>query len=174
MTEKKVRKLPEEILPKVADNITEKPETFILTKKVFFFGEKLLIKLGLLSNKRVFKIEPQRVINIYRIAGRVVTINTGNAFKTIDRIGVLMDVMSRHGKDIFYIVACMIQNDHNEPTEKMLKIVENELEMSDLLTILKIAVSNYDVADFLTSITLIVGVDALKLEEQVSPKVQGS
>lgn len=173
MEEPKTRKSAKLVLPKVAEVITEKPTEFKLEKKVFFFGEKLLIKLGFISNKRVFSIRPQRVVNIYRISGIVVKLELGKLFKTVDNIGAMMDFISRHGKDVFYIIACMIQNDENEPTKRMLKIVENELEMEDMAVVLKIAVNNYNISDFLTSITLIVGVDALKVAE-VSPQEKGS
>jgi hypothetical protein len=49
--------------------------------------------------------------------------------------------------------------------------VKNEFEINDLLTVLQIAVSNYNINAFFNSIALMVGVDALNIK--VSPQVNG-
>jgi hypothetical protein len=154
----------EDVLPKVADTISEKAETITVDVKPKNRFERLLIKLKIKPSKRLFEIRPQRVINIYRMSGRVVSLDLGNLLKTVDRIGPLMDIMSRHGEDIFYIVACAVQNDHREPTPKMIEVVKNEFEMSDIEKVLEVAVSNYNTTSFINSIALIVGVDALNLK----------
>lgn len=170
-TEKEKPLNPKEVLPKVAETVTEKPVSFNIDIKPKNKIHRLLIKHQIMPSKRFYEIKPQRVINIYRIAGRAVSIDTGQLFASKDTVGAMMDVMSRHGEDIFYIVACAIQNDHREPTSKMLHIVKNEFEMQEILTVLEIAVSNYNLNAFLNSIAWIVGVDALKVK--ASPQVNG-
>lgn len=159
-------------LKKVAEAITEKPITITVDVKPKNKLQALLIKHGFKPSKRIFDIKPQRVVNIYRIAGRAVKIDTGMLFQTEDRIGSMIDVIHRHGEDIFYIVAAAIQNDHNEPSEKMIDIVKNEFEMNDILEVLKVAVSNYNITAFFSSIALIVGVDALNTNEKTSPETK--
>jgi hypothetical protein len=158
----------EDVLPKVANTMTEKPETITVDVKPKNKFERLLIKLKIKPSKRLFEIRPQRVVNIYRMSGRIVSLDLGTLLKTVDRIGPLMDIMSRHGEDIFYIVACAVQNDHREPTAKMIEVVKNEFEMTDIEKVLEVAVSNYNTTSFINSIALIVGVDALNLK--VSPE----
>jgi hypothetical protein len=166
---------PAEILPKVAEAITERPVNFTIDIKPKNKLHRWAIKRGISPSKRFFEIKPQRVINIYRIAGRAVNFDTGKLFQTEDRLGTMNDVLTRHGEDIFYIVACAIQNDHREPTEKMIEIVKNEFEMSDIKTVLEITVSNYNIQAFLNSIALIVGVDALNLNAtKASPQTNES
>lgn len=160
-----------ETLTKVAEAITEKPVTLNIDVKPKTKIHAWLIKHKISPSKRRFDIKPQRVVNIYRIAGRAVKFDTGALFKTEDRLGSMNDVLVRHGEDIFYIVACAIQNDHREPTEKMLDIVRNEFEMQDILTVMNIAVGNYNITAFLNSIALITGVDALNIK--VSPQENG-
>jgi hypothetical protein len=159
------------LLEKVSETITEKPVKITVDVKPKNQLHAWLIKHRIKPSKRFFEIKPQRVGNVYRIAGRAVKLDTGKLFQTEDRIGSMVDVLSRHGEDIFYIVAAAIQNDHREPTEALIEIVKNEFEMNDLLTVLQIAVSNYNINAFFNSIALMVGVDALNIK--VSPQVNG-
>lgn len=169
---------PEEerkILSQVADSITEKPSTINVDVKPSNFFEAWLIKRKIKPSKRVFEIKPQRVVNVYRIAGRVVKLDVDGIFANTDRIGSLMRTMAVHGEDIFYIVAAAIQNDSNEPSKKMINIVKNEFEMQDILTVMQIAVSNYNITAFLSSIALMTGMDALSLNpnQEASPVKKG-
>ncbi|MEO7016273.1 MAG: hypothetical protein ABI067_06990 [Leifsonia sp.] len=160
------------VLPKVADTLTERAVKLTIDVKPKNKLEAWLIKRGFKPSKRFFEIKPQRVANVYRIAGRAVKLDTGKLFQTEDRIGSMMDVIARHGEDIFYIVACAIQNDHREPTDEMIEIVKNEFEMNDILKVMQIAVSNYNINAFLNTIALTVGVDALNTTK-ASPEVNG-
>lgn len=161
-----------EILSKVAESITEKPVTIEIDIKPKNKFEAFMIKHKISPSKRTYEIKPQRVINIYRIAGKAVKMNTGELFQTTDRIGPMMDVLNRHGEDIIYIVACAIQNDHREPTSKMLDIVRNEFEMEDMYKVLEVTIGNYNITAFMNTIALIVGVNALT--PKASPEVKGS
>lgn len=169
MQNQKVKPEPidqETTLTKVVDMITEKPQTIEIDIKPKNKLQAFLIKANLKPSKRVFEIKPQRVINIYRIAGRAVRINAEGLLERMskDSVGAMMDLLSKHGEDLIYIVATAIQNDHREPTKEMLDIVRNEFEVADLYTVLNVAVSNYNAAAFLNSIALTVGVDALKIK----------
>lgn len=172
MTEEK------EILKKVSETVTEKPLlTFDVDIKPTGDFKKLhqwLIDRKLRPSKRYFIIKPQRVGNVYRIAGRAVSFNVdgliddkGNIPDELDKVGVLIKLMVDYGQDIFYIVAAAIQNDDQEPSEALIKIVRNEFEMLDLLKVLRVAVGNYNITAFIHTIALITGVDALKTK--VSP-----
>lgn len=158
---------------KASETMTEKPSSLVIDVKPKNKFHAWLIKGKLSPSKRYFEIRPQRVVNIYRMAGRAVSFDVSGIMDNIvkDNVGTINDVMARHGEDIFYIVACAIQNDHREPTEKMLDIVRNEFEMQDIFYVMNIAVGNYNVQAFLNSIALIVGVDALNLK--ASPVVNG-
>lgn len=159
------------VLRAVSETITEKTITFNIDIKPKNWFHALLINNKIRPSKRYFEIKPQRVGNVYRIAGRAVSFDVGTLIdedgkilETLDRIAVLMNLMNKYGKDIIYIVACILQNDNNEPSEKMLDIVRNEFEMHELLYVLRIGVANYNVNAFIHSIALITGVDALKVK----------
>lgn len=171
-----------EIQQSVAETVTEKPFTFDVDVKPKNRLHKLLIKAKLSPSARHFEIKPQRVINVYRIAGRAVKIDLKGInpqpeeVKTISYgVHIMMDLMNRHGEDIFYICACALQNDHREPTRRMIYIVKNEFEISDLFILLNIAVSNYNIQSFLNSIVLIKGWDVLlsPTNEKASPGTNG-
>lgn len=164
-----------QLLQKVSEAITEKPVTLDIEVKPKNRIHAWLLKRKLAPLTRHYEIKPQRVVNVYRIAGRAVLLDVAGIIGKEDNIGLLMQLMAKHGEDLFYIVAAAIQNNHKEPSEKLIRIVKNEFEMKDLFTVLSITVSNYNISAFLNSIALIVGVDALKIKsEQASPQVKGS
>lgn len=153
-----------DVLPKVADAVTEKAVNIKIDIKPKNKIHEWLIKLNIMPSKRFYEIKPQRVGNVYRIAGRAVTLNVEGILTRSDTIGTMMDIMSKHGDDIIYIVACAIQNNHREPTATMIDIVKNEFEMQDILKIMQIAVGNYNIPAFLSSTALITGIDALNVK----------
>lgn len=160
-----------EVIALAGESITEKPNEFIIDIKPKTKLHAWLIKRKLMPSKRYFDIRPQRTINIYRISVKAVKMDTGMLFQSIDTVGALIDVLARHGEDIFYIVACVIQNDHREPTKSMIDMVKNEFEMHEIQAVLKIGVNNYNLPAFLNSIALMVGVDALTMKK-ASPIVK--
>lgn len=169
MTEKQTQ----ETQRKASETMTEKPSSFYVDVKPKGKLHSWLIKRKLSPSRHYFEIRPQRVVNIYRMAGRAVSLDVAGIMDSVvkDSVGTINKIMSSHGEDIFYIVACAIQNDHREPTEKLLDIVRNDFEMQDIFTVMNIAVGMYNVQAFLNSIALMVGVDALNLK--ASPEVKG-
>ncbi len=164
-------KTKEELLQAVADTVTEKPATLNIDIRPKNKFHSWLIKHKISPSKRFFPIKPQRVGNIYRIAGRAVSFNVAGVLEANDPVGILMKLMHEHGDDIIYIVASVIQNDHREPTKKMLDIVKNEFVIDDLYTVLEVGLATYNVQSFLNSIVLITGVNALNIE--TSPVTNG-
>jgi hypothetical protein len=163
---------------KAGEVISEKPLEFEIDVKPQGNFEAWLIKHKIKPSKRLFLIKPQRVGNVYRIASRAVSIdlkglNPETNITISQGVHVIMDLMSRHGEDIFYIVAAAIQNDHREPTKKMIDFVKQQLEMADIFKILVYAISNYNIQSFMNSIVLIVGVNDLNVNDknQASPQV---
>jgi hypothetical protein len=66
--------------------------------------------------------------------------------------------MAQHSQALFYIVACILQNNHKEPSKRLIRFVGNNLELEDLVTIMAIGVLKYNIPAFLDSLTLIIGV----------------
>lgn len=157
-----------QVLGEVAKTITEQPVKITIDIKPKNKIHAWLINRKYCPSQRFYEIKPQRVINIYRIAGRAVYLDVAGIAEDTDVFGMLMRTMAKNGEDIFYIVAAAIQNDHREPTDKMLDIVRNEFEMEDILTVMKIAVNHYNISAFLNSIALMTGIDAVKIRK-VSP-----
>lgn len=158
-------------LQKVAETLTEKSTDLFIEVKPISKFEAWLIKRKIKPSKLLFSIRPQRVDNVYRIAGRVQKLNVDGIFNNVDQLGTMMKFFAEHGEDIFYIVAAAIQNNDQEPTSKMIRIVRRNFEMQDILTVMNVAVNNYNISAFINSIALMTGVDALKLK--VSPTVNG-
>lgn len=156
----------------VADTVTEKPVSFDIDVKPKSKIHKLLLRLKLAPTKHHFEIKPQRFRNVYRIAGRAVTFDVSAIVDSEDGIDAMMNIMAKHGKDIEYIVAAALQNDHREPTQELLDIVGNDFEIEDIYTVLVIAVSNYRIQSFLNSTALIVGMKAI-LNKQAGPMKTG-
>lgn len=151
-----------DIKRRVAETISEKPEILKIDVKPKSKFHAWLIRHKLSPSVHYFEIKPQRVDNIYRIAGRAVSLDVDGIIEDTDTVGVLMRTMSKHGEDLFYIVAAIIQNDHREPTQRILNIVRRDFEMKDILLVVRIGVSNYNIADFLSSIAFVTGINALK------------
>lgn len=176
-TKTKIKTSPEvtDVLTKVAEVISEKPVSISFSVKPKNKFEAWLMRRNFKPSKRFYEIKPQRVGNIYRIAGRAVKLNVAGIFNNTDTVGTIMRVMAEHGEDLFYIVAAAIQNDHNEPSPSLIETIKNEFEMEDMLKVLKVAIGNYNISDFMTSIALITGIDALnvKTENQASPAANG-
>lgn len=168
------KKTDKEVLPKVAEAITGKPQIMTVPVKPSSKFHEWLIKHKIKPSKHIFEIKPQRVVNIYRIAGRAVSLDVAGIAEDTDSVGMLMRTMAKNAEDIFYIVAAIIQNNHKEPKKRILDIVKRDFEMSDILTIVKIGVANYNIQDFLTSIAFISGISALKSEKpKASPQTNG-
>jgi hypothetical protein len=169
-TNQKTKKALDEkqVLQEVAKTITEAPVKLTIDIKPKNKIHAWLIRHKYCPSQRFYEIKPQRVVNVYRIAGRAIKLDVEGIVENTDVFGMLMRTMATNGEDIFYIVAAAIQNDHREPTDKLIDIVKNEFEMEDILTVMKIAVNNYNVSAFLNSIALMTGIDAVKTRK-VSP-----
>lgn len=158
-----------EVLQKVGELIAEKPLrdiTVDIHPKNFI--DKVLMKYGLKPKQAFFEIKPQRFQNIYRIASKAVKFDLGVHWKTDDKIAALFDITSRHYNDVVYIVACVLQNNHKEPTKKIISLVADDMDMLDIHAVLAVALNSYHLNSFISTIGLIVGVDALS--EAITPK----
>lgn len=159
-----------EILTKVSETLTEKPFGFTIDVKPRGFWHRMKIKAKIKPSQLFYEIRPQRVVNIQRIAGRSVRFDLDGILNHDDRLGSLMKIMALHGEDIFYIVACILQNNHAEPTPAIITEVKNNFEMHELHTALHVGLSNYNITAFFSSIALITGVDALKIKASPATK----
>lgn len=169
-----MEKSEKEALSAVSATLTDKPEVIRIDVKPRGWLHRFKLKYGLTPKYNIFEIKPQRVVNIHRIAGRVVKLDVGRFVETVDmyeKIKLFNEIMAFHADDIFYIVACAIQNNHKEPTESIINIVKNDFLIDDLYAIFTVTISNYDIASFSNSIALITGVDTLK--PKASPMESG-
>lgn len=153
-----------EILQSVADTITDKGTVIEIDVKAQNRLERFLMKIGWAPTKRTFHLKPLVVGNMYRIAGK--TLNIPDDLFSGGLIQGLMQGIGHHTKDLAYIVATGIQNNKKEPTKALIEFVEYNCTMEDIYTILNAVLNKMDVENFLNSIALIKGADALRQKEQ--------
>jgi len=153
-------------LQSVVDVITDKTTVIEVDVKAQNNWERFLLKKGWKEPVKRFELKPLVVGNMYRIAGKVLNI-PDDLFKN-GLIEGIMRGIGAHSKDLAYIVAVGIQNNKKEPTPALIEFVEYNCDMEDVHKILNVVLNKMDVENFLSSIALVKGTNALRKEKDPS------
>ncbi|MFC4212155.1 hypothetical protein ACFOWA_13225 [Pedobacter lithocola] len=136
-----------ESLSTAGDILTEKPSLIEVTIKPKNLVQHFLITIRCITNKRVFVLRPLLVGNMFRIASKVVLIPSN--FLEQNLTTAIMVGANQHLSKLVYCVACALQNDHREPTNRLIKLIENEFTLSDLCQIFDGILLQINTKDFM-------------------------
>lgn len=173
-----------EIYQNVANTFTEKPK-FTITVPIswlpdaptpepikqslfdrLFKGRAIQTPVTPPETERTFTIYPCKVANMARIAGASVRlpdeIVTGTLAETV------LPLIHEHLPTIVYVVAAGIQNNHEEPSEELIKFIERNFDNDDLYACLDPVLENVRMQSFLNSIVLAKGTEKI-LKPKTSP-----
>ena len=104
---------------------------------------------------RKFLIYPCKVGNMYRIAGRAALLPEEMRDGTLS--AAILPLINLHLKDMVYIIAAGIQNNHQEPEPDLMEFIEENFDAEDLYQTLFPVLENMGMQSFLNSIVLAKG-----------------
>ncbi|MEN0095894.1 MAG: hypothetical protein AAGB30_10965 [Pedobacter sp.] len=160
----------EEALSTIGDVITQKSIRIEISRRPKNLFWKFLMSIGMVGNKHVFELRPIVVGNMYRIASKVIQIP--DEYVDVDVMAVAMKSATEHLDKMVYIAACALQNDHREPSKKLLEIVRNGFSSSDLAEMFSHVLVQLNVRDFIKSIVLMKGLNVLNARERDAQTVE--
>lgn len=163
-------------LQAVAETITDKPTlSFEVEVKRRHWLDRLLRR----NKARQFTIRPAVVGTMLRISARAIQLHeeltdairldTGKA--TAD-MGATMQLVHAHMADVVYIVAAAIQNDCEEPSERLQAFIRQNFDAEDLVQVLLPVLAGLNLQGFLNSIVLVKGTEGV-LRPKTSLKEAG-
>lgn len=156
--------LEKDILSSAVDTITRKPVTIEVSVKPNGKLDKILMSLGLKKRVLSYVISPLLVGNRKRVSIRSQRIP--DDFLKDGLVKALLD--PSFIDDCIYAVAIGIQNNRNEPSEKLLKFVEFQFDDTDLYNVLDAIFGRIDLQAFTKSIILMKGSNVLNVPEPVA------
>lgn len=156
------------LLSNTIDQLTDKSKFISVSVNPKSKLHQLLMKLKILPTERVFELRPIVVGNMYRMSAKVIQIPDN-----IMEHGVLNALMTgsyEHIDKLIYIIAVGIQNNSEEPNERLLNLIRNEFTAKDVKAAFNAIMFQLNLSDFIQSITLIKGINIL---DKVSPSNKG-
>jgi len=170
-----------ETLANVADTVIDKAYTFEI---IIVPQNKLhawLQKRGLMPKKKVFSIRPIVAGNLFRISKLLLSINYDELKKTgTNAIDLFHRMVTDHSETLWTICAIAIQNNRQEPSKKLIRLIRDNLSSQEMFQLLAYVLDKMDSQNFLSSIILIRGLNVQESAEkktelnEVSPLSQGS
>jgi len=156
-----------EALIKVGEAVTDKSETVTIIIKPTNVFEKLLMKIGLMKQVKVFEISPILVGNRYRVSSIALKI-TQDIF-TDGKIDVnkCWKAIKEHTDDYLYVVALCIQNNKKEPSKALIEYLR-WLPDAQFYRLLNASLSMAGIPGFMNSTLLIKGSNVLSVPEKVA------
>ncbi|WP_316778423.1 hypothetical protein [Pedobacter antarcticus] len=152
---------------KVGEAYIENAKTVTIQLRPLNRMESLLMKIGLMKRRRVFKIYPILVGNRKRISTRASFVLPENLFTdgTLD-ISKAWKVIHERTDDFIYIVALCIQNNKKEPSRHLIDFL-TWIDDHQFYNILDQSLSLAGIESFMRSIILIKGSNVLNVQEKV-------
>lgn len=146
------------ILKMVAETFTEKPNYKITVdvlvpdpiKKITFWDRIRGVKAEEPESERTFTFHPCVVGNMYRIAGKAVTLP--KEILSNDLSESVIPLIPDHLPTIVYIIASAIQNNHLEPEPDIIRFIERNFNHEQLFVCLHKSIENLGMQSFLSSI----------------------
>lgn len=165
-----------ETLGRVSDSILQEPVKITVDVRATSVMEKWLMKWGIKPSKRVFAIYPIVFGNLIRISKLVRSINMN--LQATNLLDASFEAMSEHGDAMARIIAMAIQQQKQEPSEKMVRFILGNFTAQEMKTVLSVVLRQMDVQSFMMSIISMKGLNVLDKKEngkaEVSPAEKGS
>jgi hypothetical protein len=157
-----------EMLKHVADiTIGRKIKDLIIPVRRYSILQRVLNWITRDKKKyKVFELYPSVTGNMIRIAeraGRLPDELLGNALYEI-----ALPLISKHGKDVIYIVAAGIQNNKHEPSKRLIEFITWNFQTQDLYDALMPILNGANMQAFMNSTILIKGTDSI-LKPRIDP-----
>lgn len=167
-----------DILTAITDTIIDKPKheitipvTWHPPVKRTWLDRVLRRPLPVKEAERTFVIYPCKVGNMYRIAGRAAQLPA--EVKEGTNAEVVLPLIHKHLKDVVYVVAAGIQNNHLEPDPELITFIEMNFDAADLYSCLDPVLESVGMQSFFNTIVLVMGTVKILKPEETSP-IDGS
>jgi len=176
------KSLANETLANVADTVIEKDYRFEIIIVPQNKVHEWLQKRGLMPKKKAFSIRPIVAGNLYRISKLLLSINY-DALQTPGTkrfIDLFHRMVVDHSETLWTICAIAMQNNRQEPSPKLIKLIRDNLSSQEMFQLLAYVLDKMDSQNFISSIILIRGLNVQESAEkkidlnEVSPSNQGS
>lgn len=155
-----------EILAKAADTFIDVPKTVEVMIFPHNRRESLLQRMGLMAKRKVFTIRPVLAGNMVRISGKAVNLPKELWVSEDDSFtDVLGGLAVKHMDDMIYVIAVAIQNDRHEPDKSLLNFIRYRFSAKNMYEVVGTITEQMNQKDFLKSISLIKGMNILRLKE---------
>jgi hypothetical protein len=165
----------EDIKRQEAAALLQKPVTLTIDTPAKNWYERLLVKLKLRQEKRVFQIKPLVLGSLIRISERLLSID--KKMLTRERLedkqqflSLNFELMQRHARQVAEIVAIAVTNQKSEPPAALVNFFLYQLTAKELMQVFSVVVQQMNVSDFISCIISISGTNIMEM----NPENQGS
>jgi hypothetical protein len=145
------------MLQESADQILQTPMRVKITEnKKHWFTRKTITK------EHNFEIKPLFLGTLIKISKIILTIDE-NFFKSESVHELSLIILSKVGRDISKIVALAFLNSKDDPSEKLIDLIENNITPEQLLAIFQVILKQMDTGNFISSIIYIRQTNLMKM-----------
>jgi len=165
----------QQIKAREAETILQKPVILTIDTPAKNWYERLLVKLKIRQEKRVFEIKPLVLGSLIRVSERLLSID--KEMLTKERLEdkqhfltLNFELMQRHCKQVAEIVAITVTNEKKEPPKSLVNFFLYQLTSKELMQVFSVVVQQMNVSDFIGCIISIIGTNIMEM----NPENQGS
>lgn len=156
-----------DILSSTTDTLLEKPVVLEIDRLTLTWWERIAIRFRLIKAKRIFVLKPATLGTMIRISKLVLKID-GNTYRDKTLLEGSYSAFEQHGHDLAQIVALALNNRKEEPSNKLIDFILNNLTGKELLSVCKLVLQQLDVASFMSTIISVRGMSLLNTEEIIA------
>ena len=144
-------------LQQSADAILEKPVIISVDDPATTWPEKLLVKLRLRKEKRVFHVKPLVLGSLVRISKILLSIDKSKLTKEAlenkqELFNINFELMQRHSLQMAEVVAIAVTNEKKEPSKDLVNFFLYKLTAKELMAVFTVIMQQMNVQDFISSI----------------------
>lgn len=162
-------------LKQTADAILQKPVTITIHTPAENWKERMLARLGLRKEERVFEVRPLVLGSLIRISELLLSID--KKLITQDKLedkpeflNLSFGLMQKHSRQMAEAVAVAVTNQKKEPPSSLVDFFLYNLTTNELLEVFMVVVQQMNVSGFINCIISIRGINVMEM----NPENQGS
>jgi hypothetical protein len=162
-------------LKQTADAILQKPVTISIDTPADNWKQRILVKLRLRKEKRVFEVRPLVLGSLIRISELLLSIDKQSITqeKLEDKqqfLSLNFELMRKHSRQMAEVVAIAVTNEKKEPDNTLTDFFLYHLTPGELLEVFMVIVQQMNVSGFINCIISIRGINVMEM----NPENQGS
>lgn len=161
-------------LSETADAILQNSVTVTVDTPARTWWERLLVRVGLRKEQRVFHVKPLVLGSLIRVSKLLLSID--NSQFTSERINRRSEFLNlgyglaeQHGQHMARIVAIAVTNEQKEPSDSLVNFFLHHLTATELQRVFGIVMQQMEIQNFIVSIISARGLNVLEEKDANAP-----